>query len=179
MVVRGVVTYISGRSVIVGDPKVILTETMGGSLRAQEVGKDLQRGMINRQLVQIGDTQLTNVVMPTLCDAMLVRAMEEGEEVELSLNGPDRAKRMTIVSMKTAASGLYKPPLFPIVASMALTGVWVFIVAVVLAVIAGVILGSFVHPILGGLAAIVVIYFILYRTLRFWFRGLRARGALG
>jgi hypothetical protein len=105
-VTEGVLTRLGSSSVISGAGTGLRVE--GDTVR--RTGVDIQRGWVQFQLVDIGDTQLKNVMTSPLHADMLEEAL--GEPVAISWHGPDvnSGRRHTVVAVRTPKRGVDKSP---------------------------------------------------------------------
>jgi hypothetical protein len=99
----------------VSDGEVLSSEGTGGYwthrwgiTRYHRTGVDRQAGWVQRNLVDIGDTRITNVVLTPHDDALLKEAV--GQEVALSMTGPGASSggRKTLVAIRTPR-GITRP----------------------------------------------------------------------
>ena len=86
------------------------TQNMGIG-RWHKTGVDRQAGHIRREVVQIGDTRIRNLMLAPVFDTLLREAI--GKEVALSVDGgpPDKFERHTVFAMRTPGAGVVRPPL--------------------------------------------------------------------
>jgi hypothetical protein len=178
MVVEGLVKYTSDPRTISGEPaRVVFTKGLGGTVQMHQQGRDVQRGMIRRDVLEIGDTRLTNVILQRKPNAILEEAIFRNEPVGMVLSKPNKAKRQQVIAIKSPRD-YFKQRFDAMVLAFLISMAIMTLAACVFSLVVGGILAAVVSVPLGVIAAIVLFAYFLVPTFRIFTRALRERNAL-